>query len=203
MRWVLRIAGLLVAVALGFGLATWLGPSTPKPPDPPALVERIREVARLETLEVHLYKRVSFAPQPEPAKSVWGDVFNFIAQVVNAKEGRALVFADVSLGLDVSKLTAEQLRVRGGVVDVALPPLQAQVSLRPDETEIIDSNLDSAQTAKLFELAREAFEREVAADAKLQERARASAERQVRALLLGLGFREVRFVPWPMTTTAG
>jgi len=39
-----------------------------------------------------------------------------------------------------------------------------KVELRPAETEIIGSNLDSKETAELFERARTAFEREVAAD---------------------------------------
>ncbi|PZR04012.1 MAG: DUF4230 domain-containing protein [Archangium gephyra] len=202
MQWLLRVGVVALAVLAGFFLATAVGASLlPHPPDPPALVEKIREVARLETLEVRLYKRVSFAPEPTPAASVWGDVLNFIKQSLNAKEGRALVFADVSLGLDLSKVTADQLRVRGRRVEVALPPLKAQVSLRPEETEIIDSNLDSAQTAKLFELAKDAFEREVEGDSRLQERARLSAERQVRALLISAGFHDVVFVPYPMTNS--
>ena len=198
-RWLIRGVVVLVAAGLGFALAAklFMSPAV-HPPDPPALVEKIREVARLETLEVRLYKRVSFAPEPQPAATVWGDVFNFIKQTVAAKSGRALVFADVTLGLDLAKVTAEQLRVTGTKVEVALPPLKAQVRLRPEETEVIDSNLDSAQTAKLFELAKEAFEREVEADPRLQERARASAERQVRALLITAGFSEVVFVPYPM-----
>ena len=81
--------------------------------------------------------------------------------------------------------------------------MKAKVSLRPEDTEVIDSNLDSAQTARLFELAKDAFEREVSADAALQARAHASAERQVRALLLTVGFKEVVFVPWPLTARAG
>jgi hypothetical protein len=198
-RWWLTLGGLAVAGALGFALAlVVLKDHGPPRPDPPALVERIREVARLETLEVRLYKRVSFAPEPEPAATVWGDVFNWVRQAVAAKEGRALVFADVSLGLDLARLTPDQLRVHGSTVEVALPPLKAQVALRPEDTEIIDSNLDSSQTARLFELAKSAFEREVDADQALKAKARASAERQVRALLLTLGFREVVFVPWPL-----
>jgi hypothetical protein len=199
LRWVVRLGVVLAAVALGFFLAMKvLSPPKPQLPDPPALVERVREVARLETLEVRLYKRVSFAPEPPPAGTVWGDVFNFIKQTVAAKAGRALVFADVSLGLDLSKVTVENLRVKGSKVEVALPPLRAQVVLRPEDTEVIDSNLDSAQTAQLFELAKQAFEREVEGDAKLQAKARASAERQVRALLISAGFSEVVFLPYPL-----
>jgi hypothetical protein len=59
---------------------------------------------------------------------------------------------------------------------------------------VIGSNLDSAETARLLELAKRAFEGEVSADRALRERARASAERQIRALLTTLGFEAVHFV---------
>ena len=203
LKWVLKLGVILLAAAGGFFLAFTTLREKVVTPDPAALVEQIREVARLETLQVRLYKRVSFAPEPGPAATVWGDVLNWVKQSVAAKAGRALVFADVSLGLDLSKLTVEQVRVSGARIELALPPLRAQVALRPEDTEIIDSNLDSAQTAKLFELAKNAFEREVEGDAALQSRARASAERQVRALLLTVGFKEVIFVPWPLAARAG
>ena len=203
-KWLLKLGVILLAAGGGFFLAfSMLREKPAATPDPPALVEQIREVARLETLQVRLYKRVSFAPEPGPAASVWGDVLNWVKQSVNAKAGRALVFADVSLGLDLSKLSVEQVRVSGSRIELALPPLKAQVSLRPEDTEVIDSNLDSAQTAKLFELAKDAFEREVESDAALQAKARASAERQLKALLLTVGFKEVVFVPWPLTARAG
>jgi hypothetical protein len=77
---------------------------------------------------------------------------------------------------------------------VVLPPVQVQVELKPAETEIIGSNLDSKETAQLFELARVGFEREVAADEKIKAQARGSAEQSLRALFVGLGFTEVEFV---------
>jgi hypothetical protein len=203
-KWLLKLGILVLAAGGGFVLAfSMLREKPAVTPDPAALVEQVREVARLETLQVRLYKRVSFAPEPGPAASVWGDVLNWVKQSVNAKAGRALVFADVSLGLDLSKLSVEQVRVTGSRIELALPPMKSQVSLRPEDTEVIDSNLDSAQTAKLFELAKDAFEREVEADAALQAKARASAERQLKALLLTVGFKEVVFVPWPLTARAG
>ena len=160
-KWLLKLCVLLLAGGAGFVVAlSFMKEKPPATPDPAALIEQIREVARLETLQVRLYKRVSFAPEPAPAASVWGDVLNWVKQSVAAKAGRALVFADVSLGLDLTKLTVEQVRVNGSHIELALPPLRAQVALRPEDTEIIDSNLDSAQTAKLFELAKSAFERE-------------------------------------------
>jgi hypothetical protein len=75
-----------------------------------------------------------------------------------------------------------------------LPPIRVTVELRPGETEIIGSNLDSAETAQLFELARSAFERELGADARLHEQARTSARRAIRSVLQELGFQQVHFV---------
>lgn len=164
-------------------------------PDPPALVVQMREVARLETLDVSLYKKVSFEPDPEPASSLMGEVFNWAKFTLRPTRGKAIIFADVHIGLDLSKLDPSAVLVQGDRVEVVLPPLQTKVELKPRETEVIGSNLDSQQTAQLFEVAREAFEHEVTRDAALQERAKRSAERSLRALLLTLGFREVRFVP--------
>lgn len=190
-----RLGWLAVLVGLGAFAALWLQRGhRPSPPDGPTIVTQMREVARLETLDVTLYKKISFEPGPEPADSVWGDLFNFVKFSLKAPKGRAIVFADLHLGLDLSKLSPERLLVRGDRVDVVLPPMQVKVELRPGDTEIIGSNLDSEQTAKLFELAKEAFENEARTNRQLQEKARQSTERALRALLVTLGFREIHFV---------
>ena len=184
----------LLAAALGAG-AVWHFTHREKPlPDVPALVVKVREVARLQTLDASLYKKVVFAPDPRETGSVWGDVLQWASWSLRPPRGRAIVFAEAHLSVDLAKLDASALRVSGRRVEVVLPPVQVQVELKPAETEVIGSNLDSQQTAQLFELARTAFEREVAADDKLKARARASAEQSLRALFLGLGFTEVEFV---------
>jgi len=192
---------LLLALALGLGvgggalLAARAFPARRPVPDPPSVVLQVREVAELESLHVSLYKKVSFAPEPTPADSFWGDVAGWLRQTFHAPRGKAIVFADAFLGLDLARLDAGSVRIRGRTIEVRLPPVRAEVLLRPGDTEVIGSNLDTAETAHLFELARIAFEREVEADAPLRERARASAERAIRALLLSVGFEEVHFVP--------
>jgi hypothetical protein len=154
----------------------------------------MREVARLETLDLQVYKKISYEPEPTPSGALWKDVLAWAKTSLFPSRGRAIVFGTVHLGLDLSKLDARRLRIQGSRIEVALPPMQARVELRPGETEIISSNLDSAQTAQLLELARGAFEREVMADPGLQAKARGSAERALTGLLLSLGFREVVFV---------
>jgi hypothetical protein len=187
---------ILVALAVGVGIAagTRLLRPAPRLPDPPAVAMQIREVARLETLDVSLYKKIAFAPEPVSAGSFWGDVLGWARQVLRPPRGRAIVFADAHLGLDLRRLGPESLKVAGDEVWLVLPPIAVTVEIRPGETEIIESNLDSAETARLLELARAAFEREVSADPRLRERARGSAERAIRGLLSGLGFRRVHFV---------
>ena len=200
-----RVLFLLVALAAGaVGTFLLLRPKPPALPDTPALVNRIREVARLETLDVSLYKKVEFSPQPQATDKLWKDVVNWAAYTLHTPRGRAIVFAEVHLGYDFGQLDSSSLRVQGTRVDVALPPLEVKVELKPGETEIIGSNLDSAQTTLLLEKAREAFEREVKGDARLKERARRSAENTLRVLFLSLGFREVNVVDvLPPPATAG
>lgn len=203
MRRLLALVLFGLAAGAGLGLAFRLARRAPELPDPPAVAAQIREVARLETLEVSLYKKVTFAPEPTPADSLWGDVAGWLRHTFRAPRGKAIVFAVARLGLDLSRLDASSVKVSGREVYVVLPPLRATVELRPDDTEIIGSTLDSAETARLFELARAAFERQVEADPALRARARAAAERQIRALLTTLGFAAVHFVdalPGPAAT---
>ena len=194
MKNLLAAAALLLAFALG-GAVAWHFASREKPlPDAPALILKVREVARLESLDVSLYRKVDFSPDPREAKTLWGAVAQWATYSVRPPRGKAIVFAVVHLGLDLRKLDLGGLRVEGRRVEVVLPPVQTSVELKPAETEIIGSNLDSAQTAELFEKARAAFEGDVAADKALQELARNSARQSLKALFTGLGFSDVAFV---------
>src|SRR5512141_25807 len=112
----MRRALLLVLVALagglGLGFGLRLGHRPPPPPDPPAVVTKIREVARLETLDVSLYKKVTFAPEPTPADSLWGDVAGWLRHTFRTPRGKAIVFAIARVGLDLSRLDASSVSVK-------------------------------------------------------------------------------------------
>ncbi|WP_225408796.1 DUF4230 domain-containing protein [Stigmatella hybrida] len=199
-----RILSVVIAGALGaLGTYFLLQSQSRGLPDSPSLVLQMREVARLETLDVSLYKKVTFSPEPKASDALWKDVVHWAAYSLRAPRGRAIVFADVHLGYEFQRIDASSLQVNGTQVEVVLPPLSVQVALRPGETEIIDSNLNSTETAQLLELARTAFEREARGDARLKERARQSAERSLRALFLSLGFTQVNFVEKLSRPTAG
>lgn len=187
------LAACALSVTLGALVAFHLAGRGKDLPDTPALVLRVREVARLETLDVTLYKKVDFAPDPAPAQNLWDGVAQWARYSLKPPRGKAIVFAHARLGVDLSRLDERSLRVSGRRVEVVLPRPQVQVELLPSETEVIGSNLDSAETAQLFALAREAFTRQVEADKELRERSLESARRALRALFFQAGFTEVLF----------
>jgi hypothetical protein len=152
---------------------------------------RIQEVARLEALEVLVYRKVSFSPNPEASDSLWGDVWAWARHTLRQPHGRAIVFARAHLIYDLGRLRPGQLAIHDGHADLALPPIQITVELLPDETEVIGSNLDSRETAQLLALAKSAFERELQRDEALRARAEESARRTVELLLREQGFRQV------------
>lgn len=195
LRWVIRLLVVLAVFVAGALVAfTVLRPARFEAPAAPVVVERVRAAARLETLDVRVYKKVSFAPGPQPTGSVWGDLAEWVKHSVRAPEGRAIVFAVVHYGVDLSRLTVERVRVQGERVEVRLPDVRASVELLPGETEVIGSNLDSAQTAELFEVAKRGFEAEAGQNEALRAQARMAAELAVERVLRSLGFREVVFV---------
>jgi hypothetical protein len=188
------LLALLAGVAAGVALSFALRPQRPAPPPAPIVVEKLREVARLEALEVRVYKKVAYAPEPRSAPTLWGDVFNWAKFTLRNANGRAIVFAVLHLGVDVDQLRADRILAQGRAVRVALPEVKVQVELDPEQTEVIGSNLDSRETAQLFALAKEAFLREASADPMLKAKARRACERAMRAILLSAGFDEVIFV---------
>jgi len=188
---------LLAAVALSLGILWGRSHPSSRPArrSSPAMIQKLREVARLETLEASLYKKIVFEPGPVPAGSLWGDVINWARHSLRAPRGRAIVFADAHYSFDLDAIDESSLEVSPDqAVAVRLPRLRVRIELRPAETEVIGSNLDAEETAQLFELARTAFEREALADPTLRDRAIRSAERSIQALFLGLGFREVKLI---------
>lgn len=175
----------------------------PVTPEPGALIERVKEVARLQTLEVRLSTTVAYEPDPKLAPTLPGQVLSWIVHNVQAKEGRAIVSGVARLSLDLSKLDEGAFRIDDDRLALVLPAVKTQVELDLERTQVVQSNLDSADTAQLFEKGRRSLAMQVERDKALQQRARDSAERALRALLTGVGFREVVFVDSVATENAG
>lgn len=183
------------ALALTVGVVSTVLWQRPAPLPPTAtLVDQVREVARLETLEVSLHKKIIFAADPQAFDSAWQGVWQWVRESVRPSQGRVIVFANAHLAVDLSQLGPDKLVAHDGHAFVILPPVRATVEILPGETEVIDSTLDTAQTANLLETARLAFVKEVEASPRLMARARAGAERAIAGFLKNVGFRDVRFV---------
>ncbi|MBS2031340.1 MAG: DUF4230 domain-containing protein [Deltaproteobacteria bacterium] len=196
-RIVMVLVGVLLGLVGGLLVAFQMFAPRPKPlPDGPTVITQMREAARLETLDVSVYKKLNFAPDPPaPSDSTWQNVVTWARYNLRDPHGRAILFATVHLGLDLQQLDENHVRVDRDRVLVVLPPVISQVELDPGATEIIDSNLDSAETAQLLEQAKQAFAHDASTDPKLRERARASSERALRALVRTLGYGDLQVVP--------
>jgi hypothetical protein len=179
--WGLAIAGIVAA-------ATLLRVGRLAPPGPAVTVERIREVARLEVLEVTVHRKAAFTPAPEPHATLLADMVAYARDTVAPRRGRAVVFADARFFVDLRR---SDIHVEGEHVSVKLPEAEIEASLLPAETEIIASNLDSAQTAQLLTDAQGQLKLAVASDLGLRKRAHEAAVRSVSGLLSALGFRDV------------
>src|SRR5258708_34809606 len=112
----------LVAALAGAAIAWKLARPEPRLPDAPALVLRIREVARLETLDVPLYKKIDFSPDPHASRGFWDGVTQWARFSLKPPRGKAIVFARAHLGVDLGKLDARSLRVSGRRVPAGAPP---------------------------------------------------------------------------------
>lgn len=194
------LAGLVTFALMAF-LIKPMG-AVEKEPDGPALIEKIREVARLETLQVSVYKKVIYEPAPPEAQSFFGEIATWASYTWDKPEGRAIVFANVHLGLDLAKLDESSLRVVGEDVEIVLPPIISTIEIKPGETEIIRSNLEPNDMMQMLDHAKWAIEADVAGDSAMQDRARGSAKRAIRAFLQTAGFRDVTFVE-PAAAGAG
>jgi len=109
----------------------------------------------------------------------------------------AWLFTDEALQQSTAEPVAAHRarRLAGATVhDVTCSVGAELAALRAQASYVVGSDLDSAETAELFALAKSAFAREVEADLALRERANESARRTLRALFFPLGFTEVDFV---------
>jgi hypothetical protein len=188
---VLKLVPWLFAVAAVAVAATLLRVERLAAAEPPAVVERIREVQRLEVLEVTVHKKVEFAPDVRPQATLLADVLQYARETVAPRRGRAIVFAQARFYVDLRRLRADQVQVRGDEVTLELPEPEIETSVLPAETEVVASNLDSAQTAAMLESAEGQLRGAVLSDAALRQRARDAAARSLGALLKGLGFKRV------------
>ena len=199
MRLLKLVPWLFIIVALA-GAAALLRVERLAADEPPAVIDRIREVQRLQVLEVTVHQKLTFAPDPKPQATLLAGVWAYARESVAPRRGRAIVFANARFYVDLRRLETGQVVVHGDEVTLTLPEPEVEASLLPAETEVIASNLDSGETAELLAEAEGKLRGSVAGDAVLRQRARDAAARTLTALLKGFGFRKVTVRQAPLTS---
>lgn len=162
------------------------GRSTRVDTSTPAVVEKIRQLSRLETVDYSIDKVVEGSRQnPYLPNFLVGDKLLLVAH------------GDVIAGVDLSQLQAADVAVDGSHVRVRLPPAQV-LGTRLDNSHTrvysrmtgllveADPNLES----EVRQAAEDQFTQAALADGVL-EKARQNARASVTALLRGLGFQQV------------
>jgi hypothetical protein len=194
---VLALTGVTILAAAGVFAVTRITAPAPVPAPvvvvkpSPSLLVAVRELARMETLDLHFEKVIDLT---EKQSRFFG--------MIETTDALLLVAAvDVTMGVDLTKLSERDVEMGpdGGVARMCLPA-----------PEILSSRLDEAHTyvyrrstgilAKRNEALESRARQEAIAEVEsavhqgdAATRARAQAERAIRALADRLGANEVEF----------
>jgi hypothetical protein len=157
-------------------------------PDPVTIINQIRPLARLETIQYTVEKVITAEVGQGVLAPLLGDKLLFV--------GHGYVIA----GIDLEKLSVQDLVVEGEVVEVHLP-----------QAEIFAATLDNAKSyvydretgllthgyINLETIARQAAEEQIqqaALEDGILAQAQANAESYLRSLLNRLGYSQVNFI---------
>lgn len=194
-----KLTSWLLAWAVIFlaGRSCWISFVRPEreQPDQAAVLRQVRQVARLTLLEVNLYRKIVFQPDPPAPDGMLHALWLFAANHLRTQSGKVIVFAQGSVGIDVSQLAIDGLHLsEDGSAEVALPPLWYELRILPGETEVIASNLTSEQTAALLAEAEKVMLHQLQTDTHLQQKANQAAQQWFSSWLARMGYTQVRFV---------
>jgi hypothetical protein len=176
-------------------VARALNPTPTILPDPMTVIRDVRSLARLETIQYTVEKVITAKTGPGIFDSLFGDKLIFIA--------RGLVVA----GVDMSKLSPDDLRVENNVLYVRLPATEIFIATLDNDKSYVynrDTGLLRKSDLNLETAARRAAEDEIekaALEDGILDQARQNAENYLYRLFRQLGYPEVIFVANAATAT--
>jgi hypothetical protein len=159
------------------------------------VIRDVRSLARLETIQYTVEKVITAQTGPGIFDSLFGDKLIFIA--------RGLVVA----GVDMSKLSPDDLRVENNVLYVRLPATEIFIATLDNDKSYVynrDTGLLRKSDLNLETAARRAAEDEIekaALEDGILDQARQNAENYLYRLFRQLGYPEVIFVANAATAT--
>ncbi|MBK9924600.1 MAG: DUF4230 domain-containing protein [Anaerolineales bacterium] len=172
-------------------MANLLNPTPTIIPDPVTYINEIRALARLETIQYSIEKVVTGETGGGTFDTLFGDKILFV--------GHGTVIA----GIDMEKLTPENMRYENGVLNVKLPPAEIFIATLDNEKSYVynrDTGLLTKPDPNLETLVRQSAEQEIlkaALEDGILENAQINAEAYLLKFFAALGFPNTIFVKDP------
>lgn len=169
-------------------VAEFMNPTPTVIPDPVTIIQEVRSLARLETIQYSVEKVITAEIGQNELGFLFGDRLLFV--------GHGVVIG----GIDLEKMMPEDLWIEGTIVYVRLPEPEVFIAALDNEKSYVydrETGLLTKGDVNLEKTAREAAENEIlkaAVDDGILDLARQNAENYLGRLLRGLGFGDVVFV---------
>jgi len=168
-------------------VARVLHPTPTVIPDPVTIINDVRGLARLETIQYSVEKIITADSGQEVLTQLFGDRLLFVAHGV------------VIAGVDLNQMKAEDLDIRNGILTVNLPEPEVFIATLDNEKSYVydrQTGLFTKGETDLETLARQAAEEEILNAARedgILEQAGLNAEVYLAQFLDTLGFDDVIF----------
>jgi hypothetical protein len=173
---------------LGTQVANILHPTPTILPDPITIINQVRPLARLETIQYTIEKVITAEVGQGVLAPLLGDRLLFVGH------------GYVTAGVDLEKITSKDLTFEDGAIKVRLPAAEIfDATLDNDKSYVYDreTGLLTHGDINLETLARQTAEdqiRQAALDDGILAQAQANAEDYMRSLLNKLGYTQVIFI---------
>ena len=177
-------------------VAAVLHPTPTILPDPVTIVNEVKVLARLETIQYSVEKVITAETGQEILGELFGDRLLLIAHGV------------VIAGVDLSKLSRDDITISDGVLQIDLPDPEIFIATLDNQKSSVydrETGLFRKGDPDLETLARQAAEQEIyqtALEDGILQQANDNAEIFIERLLGDLGYEDVIFVPYIPQATA-
>ena len=176
-------------------ISGFLHPTPTIIPDPVTIVNEVRSLARLETIQYSIEKVITAEMGQGNFSFLFGDRLLFVAH------------GTVIAGVDLSRLTSQDLKLEGNVLTVQLPEPEVFIATLDNDKSYVYDRQKGLLTSGVTDLetrARQAAEKEIL-NASIEDgiltQAKVNAENYLTRLFKTLGYREVIFFyPTPTPT---
>lgn len=175
--------------ALGTQVANLLHPTPTVIPDPVTIIHEVQSLARLETVRYTVEKIIRAEINHGVLDPLLGDRLLFVAH------------GYVIAGIDMSKITAGDLQLENGTLNVHLPAAEILVVALDNSKSYVyerDTGIFASPDPNLEAQARQVAEQEIQKSAEedgILDQAMANAQTYLRWFFESLGYKQTNFVP--------